>query len=99
LTLRSDDRVLLLAMPPVKELAAMARILIRGVVVVLAEQNPALAEFSNVMFLDASPANVPWRDGFFTKIYVPRQWERLAASEVVRLLAPGGEIVREGAFS
>jgi hypothetical protein len=94
--MRGDDRVLLLAMPPVKELAAMVRILIRGVVVVLGEQNSTLAEFQNVMFLDASPESVPWRDGFFTKIYVPRQWERLAASEVVRLLAPGGEIVREG---
>ena len=95
LALRGDDRVLLLAMIPVSELAAMARILMRGVVVVLGEPKAAMAEFQNVMFLQAPPDAIPWHSGFFTKIYVPRHWDQLAGDEVKRLLAPGGEIVRE----
>ena len=103
LPLKADDRVLFLAQPSAQEIATTARILMRGVVVVLgsgAELEQArteLAEFQNVMFLDATPDRVPWRDAFFTKIVVAPPLERILPSlnvEIARLLAPNGEIVR-----
>ncbi len=71
---RADDRVLLLATPAVGELAALARILMRGSVVVISTADEIaaigeqLAEFNNVMLLEASPDKIPWRDGGFTRI-------------------------------
>jgi hypothetical protein len=100
---RADDRVLLLAAPTVAELAGLARVLMRGSVVVIstAEEIAAigsqLAEFDNVMLLEASPEKIPWRDGGFTRILVPQHLERLLpylSNELHRVLAPGGEIVR-----
>jgi hypothetical protein len=99
---RADDRVLLLAIPTKQELAALARVLIRGTVVALgtadevAEAKPFFADFENVMLLDAPPDKVPWRGAGFNKIIVPHQYERILAhltEELERLLAPGGEIV------
>ncbi len=101
---RADDRVLLLAIPAEQELAALARILMRGIVVALgtAEEVAAarerLGEFTNVMLLDAPPDRIPWRGAGFSKIVVPRQYERILpqlAGELDRLLSPGGEIVRK----
>jgi hypothetical protein len=103
---RGDDRVLLLAIPATRELAALARILIRGVVVALgtpeeiAAARGPLTEFDNVMFLDAGPDRVPWRGASFSKIVVPHQYERILphiAGELHRLLAPGGEIIQTAA--
>ena len=105
LTLRADDRVLLLAIPPVPDLAAMARVLITGSVVALGtpeevdDARREMAEFDNVLFLEASPERVPWRDQFFTKILIPPHLERLLpeiSNEIHRLLAPGGTIVSSG---
>lgn len=100
---RSDDRVLLLAIPAPADLAAIARVLIRGVLVALGtgdevdEARRSLADFENVMFLDASPEQIPWREAYFTKILVPPHLESLLpqiATELHRVLAPGGEIVK-----
>ncbi len=106
---RADDRVLLLAIPAEQELAALARILIRGIVVALgtpdeiAEARSRFSEFDNVMLLDAAPDRIPWRAAGFTKIVVPHQYERILpylSSELDRLLAPGGQIVHKaGSFS
>ena len=58
---RADDCVLLLAIPAEQELAALARILIRGSVVALGTADEVAAarsrfiEFDNVMLLDAPP--------------------------------------------
>jgi hypothetical protein len=99
---RADDRVLLLAIPPEQELAALARLLMRGVVVALgtaeevAEAGSRFVEFNNVMLLDAAPDHIPWRAAGFTKIVVPHQYERILphlAGELARVLAPGGEII------
>ena len=101
---RADDRVLLLAIPARQELAALARILIRGTVVALgtaeevAEGRALFAEFENVMLLDAGPDNVPWHAAAFTKIVVPHQYERILpqlSDELDRLLAQGGEIIHK----
>jgi hypothetical protein len=101
--LRSDDHVLFLDIPPVQELQAMARLLMRGSIVALGSaddvQNArrAMAEFDNVMFLEATPDRIPWRQGYFTRIIVPPHFERIMAQisgEVERVLRPGGVIVR-----
>ncbi|HZQ56247.1 MAG TPA: hypothetical protein VFB14_28925 [Bryobacteraceae bacterium] len=101
--LRSDDRVLFLAIPPDTELANIARILMRGVVVALGteteveEGRRSMADWDNVLFLSAAPNRIPWRSAYFTKIMVPPQFEPILstiANELHRLLAPGGEIVR-----
>jgi hypothetical protein len=101
-TLHADDRVLLLAIPTPAELAALARTLSRGVLVALGPRDEvdnaraALTEFDNVMFIDAAPDRIPWRDQYFTKILVPPHMEavlRSAAAEVHRVLAAEGEIV------
>lgn len=100
--LRADDRVLMLAIPSRQELAGIARLLISGSLVALGtadevdDARAKLAEFDNVMFLDARPDSIPWRDAYFTKILVPAHLEpllRSAGPELHRLLAPGGQIV------
>lgn len=104
--LRADDRVLLLAIPHRDELAAIARLLMRGVLVALGTREEVdrarqeMAEFENAMFLEATPDKIPWRDAYFTKILVPPHLEPLlrgAGPELARVLAPGGEIVRQRA--
>lgn len=101
--LRADDHVLLLDIPSNAELAAIARILIRGSLVALGSRDAvdrarnAMAEFDNVLFLDASPSHIPWRGGFFTKVLVPPHFEPLLesiASEVHRVMRPDGVLVR-----
>ncbi len=103
---RSDDRVLLLAIPAKQDLAALARLLVRGTVVALgtaeevAEARMHFQEFGNVMLLDAPPDKIPWHGGAFDKIVVPQQYERLLphlSQELHRLLAPGGEIIQKAA--
>ncbi len=100
---RSDDRILLLAIPSRADLAAIARVLISGVLVALGtsdevdEARRSMADFENVMFLDASPEQIPWREAYFSKILVPPHLESLLphiTAELHRVLAPDGEIVR-----
>lgn len=104
LSLRADDRVLFLAIPPLPELAAIARILMAGCLVALGTADEvddarlALRDFDNVMFVDASPGSVPWRDHFFSKIVVPVHLRELAlqsGAEMDRLLAPGGSLIHD----
>jgi hypothetical protein len=92
----------MLAIPSRREMAGVARVLMSGSLVAIGtadevdEARANLAEFDNVMFLDARPDSIPWRDAYFTKILVPTHLEpllRSAAAELHRLLAPGGEIV------
>jgi hypothetical protein len=102
LALRADDRVLFLAIPPLTEMTAMSRVVMAGCLVALGERDEVdqarreLAEFDNVMFVNATPERIPWRDQFFTKVVVPPHLERLLPSisgELHRVLAPGGAIV------
>ncbi len=101
--LRADDQVLLLDIPSTNELVAMSRVLMRGTVVALGSSEAVdrarrdLAEFDNVMFIDASPAEIPWRDAYFTKVIVPPHLEPLLpqiSQEVQRVLRPDGIVVR-----
>jgi hypothetical protein len=102
--MRADDRVLSLAIPSPPETAALARILISGCLVALGdseqveEARSAFSEFDNLMFIDATPDQIPWREAFFTKILVPPHLGPLAhnfSNELHRVLAPGGEIVSD----
>lgn len=103
--LRPDDRVLMLSIPGNRELASVAGALTDGALVALGntdEVDAARASFAaleNVLFLDARPDAIPWRGGYFTKILTPpHQGEliRRCASELQRVLAPGGEIIAQG---
>jgi len=102
--LRADDRVLLLAIPHRDELAGIARVLMRGVLVALGTREEvdrareAMADFENVMFVETALDKIPWREQYFTKILVPPHLEQLLrplALELDRVLAPGGEIVHQ----
>ena len=104
MTLRADDRVLMLAIASYKEMARIARTLTSGTLVALgsAEEVDAArsqcAALDNVMFLDARPDSIPWRDQYFTRILVPPHFEpllRSSAPELHRVLVPGGEILLE----
>jgi hypothetical protein len=79
-SLRSDDRVLLLGIPSHRELASIARVLIRGALVALGtreEVDQARAEMAKVLVAQhLAPLLAPFAD------------------ELQRILAPGGEIVR-----
>jgi len=101
--LRADDQILLLDIPSTVELVSMARVLMRGAVVALGSADEVdrarreMAEFDNVLFLEASPAAIPWRDGYFTKVIVPPHLEPLVpqiATEILRVLRPDGTVVR-----
>jgi hypothetical protein len=101
-SLRADDRVLILDVPAVKELAAIGRILLQGCAVVVGSRDEiddgrkALADFDNIMFVQGAPDRIPWRSQFFTKILIPQQFDSLRqslAGELQRVLAPGGAIV------
>lgn len=100
--LRADDRVLCLAIPPLREAAAMGRALSAGCLVALGtkdevdEARRALSELDNLMFVESAGASISWRDAFFTKIIVPPQMTPLSTTyggELQRVLAPGGEII------
>jgi hypothetical protein len=103
--IRSDDRLLLLAIPSAQELAALARVLTRGTLVAIgsreeiAAAQPSLIDFHNIMFLEATPDRIPWRGAGFTKILVPHHLEALLphiSNELQRVLAPGGEVKLSG---
>jgi len=106
--LRADDRVLLLAIPSQTELVNISRILMNGVVVALGCRDDvqatreSMADFENVMLLDAAPDQISWRAAYFTKIIVPSHLESLLpriAEELTRVLAPEGQIVRTAAYA
>ncbi len=98
--LRADDRVLSLAIPALREAAAIGRILSAGCLVALGnreevdEARRALSEFDNLMFVESVSGNIPWRDAFFTKVVMPSQMNaEMFGAEIQRVLAPGGEII------
>jgi hypothetical protein len=97
--IRSDDRVLCLTMPSLREIAAIGRILSSGCLVAIGtrdevdEARRTLSEFDNLMFVESAGGSIPWRDAFFTKILAPPRMREAFGTELQRVLAPGGEIV------
>jgi SAM-dependent methyltransferase len=101
LALRPNDRVLLLSIPEPAVVAEIAARLSAGVVVGLGGDEEVRAarraarDLENVMFVPAPPEEIPWRDGFFTKVIDWRGgWQNpeQVAREVARVLAPGGQV-------
>jgi ubiquinone/menaquinone biosynthesis C-methylase UbiE len=78
-----------------------------GVVVALANgpeeleaARRAMADFENVMFIDARPDQIPWREQYFTKVFVPPHLQALLPhiqGELHRVLAPEGQILSTAA--
>ena len=99
LDIRPNDRVLLLSIPEILLVLELADRLERGVIVGLgdAEQVRAARRLArdrvNVMFQPGAPDEIPWQDGFFSKVVdLKGAWERPeeTARDVARVLAPGG---------
>jgi SAM-dependent methyltransferase len=100
LDIRPDERVLLLTIPSHASIAELSEKLERGLVVALGEAEEvararrALRERRNVMFHPGPQDEVPFEDGFFTRIIdfsSGRCEPERVAKEIARSLAPGGK--------
>jgi hypothetical protein len=94
------DRVLFLTIPDVAFLGALSKQLQQGIVVCLGEREAvyehrrAGAHLDNVMFVAATPDEIPWQDGFFNWVSDEGAPAELGVyREVLRVLAPGGALV------
>jgi SAM-dependent methyltransferase len=101
LELEPADQILFLSIPDLAAVISAARRAPRGLVVALggadavAEARKAARDELNVMFHPAPAEEIPFRDGFFTKIIdLECRWAvpRIAAREIARVLAPGGRV-------
>jgi hypothetical protein len=72
--IRPDDRVLILGVPEPAYVAALARAVARGLLVAIGKREAiydarkAARDFDNVLFVPGTPEELPWRDGFFTRV-------------------------------
>ncbi len=95
--LAPDDKVLYLGVPDAEAVREFAARLSRGVLVAIDEPEKigsARREFRdlmNVMFVPGTPDEIPWQDGFFTRVIDTRQGDwpnaQRVAAEVARVLA------------
>jgi hypothetical protein len=101
LAVHPSDRILLLSIPDTSFCADLAAQAHEGVVVGLGtdkqvgEARRGLKDALNVMFAPGSPAEIPWRDEFFTCVIEPSAspgWEQtaLVIREIYRAMLPGG---------
>ncbi len=94
--LQPGDRVLFLSIPDPATVRRVAARLPRGILVGIgtpeevADARLAATDLDNVMFHAATPAEIPWQDGFFSVIVDSSGAP--PASEVTRVLALGGRI-------
>jgi hypothetical protein len=97
--IRPDERILILGAPAAEEAAALARSVPQGLIVVLADDDAvraarkSLVSFLNVMCVPGSPLEIPWRDGFFSRVIdVVGRWDNpeRVASECLRVTAESG---------
>ena len=72
--IRPDERILILGIPEPALIAELARLLTGGLLVAIGAATDvgparkAAREFDNVMFVPGTPGELPWRDGFFTRV-------------------------------
>jgi len=92
-----DDKVLYLGIPDSAVIRAAAARLTRGILVAMDDAARVRAarrefhDFTNVMFVPGLPDEIPWKDGFFTRVVDSRagDWpnpQRVAA-ELKRVAA------------
>lgn len=97
--LKPDDKVLILGIPEAEFVRDAAARLMHGMLVVIGDDEAVGAarrefrELVNVMCMPGSPDEIPWHDGFFTRVIDTRAgaWpnpDRVAA-EISRVLASG----------
>jgi len=94
------DRVLFLTIPDLAYLETLSKRLEQGMVVCLGdrqtiyEHRRAGAHLENVMFVAATPDEIPWQDGFFNWVSDEGAPDAVAVyREVLRVLAPGGAVI------
>ncbi|MBK5294008.1 MAG: hypothetical protein JJE04_20325 [Acidobacteriia bacterium] len=99
--LQRGDRVLFLTIPDKALAASFSAQVGHGILVgigtreEIAEARRVMIEIENMMFVPATPDEIPWQDGFFNCILDPRGgWEvtPLTEREIARVLAPGGMV-------
>ena len=72
--LRPDERVLFLGIPAPEVIQEAAARVTQGVIVAFGdsekvrEARRAARDLENVMFVPATPDEIPWPDGFFTRV-------------------------------
>jgi hypothetical protein len=95
------DRVLLLTMPALEEVRAIAIQVPEGLVVgvldgdSLYQARAELRDLPNVMITPSDPEEkLPWRDGFFNAVYAPGLTSPTA--EMLRVVMPGGTLLVAG---
>jgi hypothetical protein len=101
--IRPEDRVLLLGIPGVEVVVAIARSLHRGLLVAIGEDDAvrlarmAACDLDNVMFVPGAPDELPWQDGFFTVVIdTVGRWPdpEKVRREIARVTAAAGGEVR-----
>ncbi len=99
LAIRPDDRILLLSIPETEFVLELSARLETGLVVGLGgreevyEARTKTRDRANVMFHPGPPEQIPFQDGFFSKVIdLKCLWEDTArvAHETARVLAPAG---------
>ena len=92
--MRSDERILLLAIPEPTVVLGLSRQVPEGVVVALGsdeevrEARRATRDLENVMFVATTPDEIPWPDGFFTRVIdTANQYPGGFTPEILRVLA------------
>lgn len=94
--LLGDDRLLLLWIPPPEDIARLASRVAQGLLVAIGPDDEVRAarrsspQVDNVMFVNGTADEIPWRDGMFTVVASVDEPTR----EVHRVLAPNGAIHR-----
>ncbi len=69
-----DERILILGIPEPATVSALAGSLPEGLLVAIGEDSAvrearkSAQQFDNVMFVPGEPDELPWRDGFFTRV-------------------------------
>lgn len=100
---KPGDRVLFLTIPDKPLAVRLSAQVEHGILVgigtreEIAEARRAMVEIENIMFVPATPDEIPWQDGFFNWILDPRgtcESTPLAEREIARVLAPGGMVER-----
>jgi ubiquinone/menaquinone biosynthesis C-methylase UbiE len=101
LNAQPGDRVLFLGIPGIAVLERLSARVEHGVVVCIGEREEvwqartAAVHLENVMFVPASPDEIPWQDGYFNfvvRLTAMPEESPLVAREIARVLAGGGAL-------